>query len=209
MHPLHEPNQLSRACASDFSPREGAQGVVETKMDAAGPADVSRTDEDGSQADIPSSPDEAEAKRRKLRKGTHSCWECKRRKVKCQYASETHTACVGCRRRGTTCISQEFPETAIIEDEDLGPEPSAAVSRRFGQMGDRIVRVEALIEQLAKQVGNQRSAADAPERRQSQGILTPGSSNSEMSRQVALSALSPVCTHDFSKHPSSCREAIL
>ncbi len=178
-------------------------------MDAAGSAYVSRTDEDGSQVDIPSSPEETDAKRRKLRKGTHSCWECKRRKVRCQYASETHTACVGCRRRGTTCISQEFPETMIAEEEDLGPEPSAAVSRRFGQMGDRIVRVEALIEQLTKQVENQRGAAEAPEQRQSQGILTPGSSNSEMSRQIALTALSPVCSHGLSKHPASPHDAIV
>lgn len=50
-------------------------------------------------------------KRRKVRKGTHSCWECKRRKMKCRFDPRiASTSCNGCRRRGSPCISQEFPE---------------------------------------------------------------------------------------------------
>jgi hypothetical protein len=49
------------------------------------------------------------AKRRKVRKGTHSCWECKRRKMKCIFDPRiTSTSCNGCRQRGSPCISQEF-----------------------------------------------------------------------------------------------------
>ncbi|KAL2820185.1 hypothetical protein BDW59DRAFT_151021 [Aspergillus cavernicola] len=52
-----------------------------------------------------------QAKRRKVRKGTHSCWECKRRKMKCRFDPRIVSAsCNGCRRRGSPCISQEFPE---------------------------------------------------------------------------------------------------
>ncbi|KAL5340614.1 hypothetical protein BJX70DRAFT_102110 [Aspergillus crustosus] len=52
-----------------------------------------------------------QAKRRKVRKGTHSCWECKRRKMKCRFDPRiASTSCNGCRRRGSPCISQEFPE---------------------------------------------------------------------------------------------------
>ncbi|KAJ5492006.1 hypothetical protein N7453_010103 [Penicillium expansum] len=50
-------------------------------------------------------------KRRKVRKGTHSCWEYKRRKMKCRFDPRiASTSCNGCRRRGSPCISQEFPE---------------------------------------------------------------------------------------------------
>ncbi|KAJ5980494.1 hypothetical protein N7481_007792 [Penicillium waksmanii] len=50
-------------------------------------------------------------KRRKVRKGTHSCWECKRRKMKCIFDPRiSRTSCNGCRRRGSSCIGQEFPE---------------------------------------------------------------------------------------------------
>ncbi|EDU47224.1 C6 zinc finger domain containing protein [Pyrenophora tritici-repentis Pt-1C-BFP] len=53
------------------------------------------------------------AKRRKVRKGTHSCWECKRRKMKCIFDPHiASTSCNGCRQRGSPCISQEF----VVDD---------------------------------------------------------------------------------------------
>ena len=45
--------------------------------------------------------------KRKVRKGTHSCWECRRRKVKCVFSSTDDEKCVTCRRRGKKCISQQ------------------------------------------------------------------------------------------------------
>jgi hypothetical protein len=70
--------------------------------------------------------------RRKVRKGTQSCWECKRRKIRCRFAAPQDTACDGCRRRGTPCVSQEFPQC------------------HTEQVGDRLGRVEALVEELVK-----------------------------------------------------------
>lgn len=52
-------------------------------------------------------PDEHVAKRRKMRKGTHSCWECRRRKVKCLLALPNDAVCINCSRRGTSCIGQD------------------------------------------------------------------------------------------------------
>ncbi|KAK8077828.1 hypothetical protein PG996_003998 [Apiospora saccharicola] len=52
-----------------------------------------------------------DARRRRLRKGTHSCRECKRRKMRCVFDPTTcATACKGCERRGSPCVGQEFPE---------------------------------------------------------------------------------------------------
>ncbi|CAD0106611.1 unnamed protein product, partial [Aureobasidium uvarum] len=56
-------------------------------------------------------------KRRKIRKGTQSCWECKRRKVRC---ISTENICQNCRRRGTACISQDLPDVFTIST----PSPS-------------------------------------------------------------------------------------
>ncbi|CAJ2512367.1 Uu.00g053820.m01.CDS01 [Anthostomella pinea] len=56
----------------------------------------------------PSSP-----KRRKIRKGTQSCWECKRRKTRCSFAKSTALVCDGCRSRRTKCVSQEFDDERI------------------------------------------------------------------------------------------------
>lgn len=89
---------------------------------------------------------EPEAKRRRLRKGTHSCWECKRRKVRCTFASTTDSICIICQRRGTNCISQDLP------DEPSQVEDSAG----------RIVRVEALLNKLVQKV-NHRAVNDGSE----------------------------------------------
>lgn len=51
---------------------------------------------------------EAGRLRRKVRKGTRSCWECKRNKTKCNLASTLDAICGGCKRRGVQCLSQEF-----------------------------------------------------------------------------------------------------
>ncbi|KAJ9656117.1 hypothetical protein H2198_005173 [Neophaeococcomyces mojaviensis] len=50
--------------------------------------------------------DENAAKRRKFRKGTHSCWQCRRRKVKCTFSSPEDATCISCHRQGTKCIRQ-------------------------------------------------------------------------------------------------------
>lgn len=78
--------------------------------------------------------DEQAAKRRRLRKGTRSCWECKRRKVRCTFASESDAICITCCRRGSRCVGQELPE-------ELGPKPKA-------DGAERLMRVEALLDRL-------------------------------------------------------------
>jgi hypothetical protein len=69
--------------------------------------------------------------RRKVRKGTHSCWECKRRKMKCRFDPRIASAsCNGCRRRGSPCISQEFPEDLAYAPVGLGSSRAATPSER-------------------------------------------------------------------------------
>jgi hypothetical protein len=81
---------------------------------------------------------ESEAKRRRLRKGTRSCWECKRRKVRCNFALETDAACITCRRRGAKCVGQELPEELDLAEKEDG--------------AGRMIRVEALLDRLVKTV---------------------------------------------------------
>ncbi|KAI0179007.1 hypothetical protein GGR52DRAFT_579065 [Hypoxylon sp. FL1284] len=71
-------------------------------------------------------------KRRKIRKGTQSCWECKRRKIRCTFAAPTVAVCDGCRSRRTKCISQEYDDAAALEN----------------GRSDRLSRVESLVEKL-------------------------------------------------------------
>ncbi|KAK6512591.1 hypothetical protein TWF481_001475 [Arthrobotrys musiformis] len=71
--------------------------------------------------------------RRRIRKGTRSCWECKRKKIRCTFSRLADNICDTCKRRGLPCVGQEFPE---------GPQSN----RR--QLGDRLGLVEELVSRL-------------------------------------------------------------
>ena len=86
---------------------------------------------------------ESLANQRKVRKGTRSCWECKRRKIRCIFPASGEAICVGCQRRRVSCIGQEIPETLAL----------AGKGNRG--LGDRIARVEDTMKDLlaGKDVG--------------------------------------------------------
>jgi hypothetical protein len=88
--------------------------------------------------DIDSTCSEPDTKRRKIRKGTTSCWDCKKRKVKCTYDATSDIICIACRRRGTPCIGQDQPEEVAFSHTESGRDAVL----------DRLQRVESLLEQL-------------------------------------------------------------
>ncbi|KAJ4298039.1 hypothetical protein N0V90_005938 [Kalmusia sp. IMI 367209] len=80
-------------------------------------------------------PNPSETKRRKVRKGTRSCWECKRRKMKCIFESPSSIICSSCSRRGSACLSQEYDNSPITNPAEHGehldqgiPTPASTVS---------------------------------------------------------------------------------
>lgn len=77
---------------------------------------------------------------RRVRKGTRSCWECKRRKIRCIYANENAPTCKGCLDRGTSCVSQEF-----LDDSERSSSNNVGLGQRLG-------RVEELLEKLIANV---------------------------------------------------------
>ncbi|KAJ5094209.1 hypothetical protein N7456_010070 [Penicillium angulare] len=89
-----------------------------------------------SSADARESDEMSASKRRKVRKGTRSCWECRQRKMKCILTRPTDNICVRCHRRGIKCVSQEYPE-----------EITPSLDRSL-QVSDRLIRVENLVEEL-------------------------------------------------------------
>lgn len=73
-------------------------------------------------------------RRRKIRKGTSSCWECRHRKKRCDFEPGS-TACVFCIRHRLDCISQEFSES----------------TNGYEQVEQRIDQIEGLVKQLVQQ----------------------------------------------------------
>jgi len=147
------------------------------------------------QSPLPSSPSapgiEPLIPRRTLRKGTRSCIECeqpqypystlshlvatgKRRKIRCYVLSAREATCVGCQRRGTPCLGQEFfDEDAVREREDK-------------DVPERLAKVESLLSRLMEVVSAGRldsggdtrmahSSAAGSARHQSPAFGTPSS----------------------------------
>ncbi|CRL29067.1 Fungal transcriptional regulatory protein, N-terminal [Penicillium camemberti] len=81
--------------------------------------------------------DEPTPKRRKVRKGTHSCWECRQRKVKCTFSSLDDAICINCHRRGTKCTSQAVLDGPEMAESDTGDAEQDAVinTRLVGESG--------------------------------------------------------------------------
>ncbi|KAK3307719.1 uncharacterized protein B0T15DRAFT_530980 [Chaetomium strumarium] len=77
------------------------------------------------------------------RRGTSSCHECRRRKVRCDYDPESSSSCTPCQRRGRECMPQ------LKQAFDYG----AGTSDRYRQVRRRLVHLEALVDQLLQQPG--------------------------------------------------------
>lgn len=82
---------------------------------------------------------EPATKRRKVRKGTISCWACNRRKVRCVFTLDTNTACDNCIRRKTSCVSQEYIDAEQLE---------LHKKRKETGVEARLSRVEEVLQQL-------------------------------------------------------------
>ena len=118
----------------------------------------------------------------------------KRRKIKCQLSSEDVPVCAGCLARGTTCLSQEYPEER---------EPSNNT-----QIGERLGRVEMLLETLVNKITAYEADEKAdkemmtPQSMLNGDVLTPHPSNAPNSTQEATPYMSlfdnPVVSLEFS-----------
>ncbi|KAH7384424.1 hypothetical protein DE146DRAFT_760193 [Phaeosphaeria sp. MPI-PUGE-AT-0046c] len=80
-------------------------------------------------------------KRRKVRKGTQSCWACKRRKVRCIFSVPTNSVCDNCTKRKTQCIPQEYVD--VDEASSFGREYALGLE-------DRLSRVEDVLQTMTR-----------------------------------------------------------
>ncbi|KAF5023090.1 hypothetical protein F66182_4847 [Fusarium sp. NRRL 66182] len=126
-------------------------------------------------------------KRRKLRKGTASCWECKRRKAKCTFSADALDICDSCRRRGTDCVGQETAD-----------KPPAPGSNK--NVVDRLGQVEALLDQLLKGRHEDRVISPGDSEQRSRGHQTrpksPAASTALNHHSTTVSRLEPTTVSD-------------
>jgi hypothetical protein len=103
--------------------------------------------------------------RKKMRKGTHSCWECRRRKIRCTFSADNQTTCTECFARGSRCVDQEHVESDVVVDQRKN-------------LRERVARLESLLVNLMDDQTDRGAAEALRELRGSKLPLTP-SSNSE------------------------------
>ncbi|ROV90481.1 hypothetical protein VMCG_09813 [Cytospora schulzeri] len=116
---------------------------------------------------------EPPSKRRKVRKGTKSCWECRRRKIKCQFDNPDDINCIGCKQRGTVCRSQEY-------DDDNAPEPG---QRSDPPLTRRLDRLEQMMERIVDRIVPDETGAPGPS--SSQPLPDRRSASASSSRGLA------------------------
>ncbi|XP_014561440.1 hypothetical protein COCVIDRAFT_11929 [Bipolaris victoriae FI3] len=76
--------------------------------------------------------------RKKMRKGTHSCFECRRRKIRCIFQPDNPDVCSECFARGSRCIDQEHANPDVIVDHRKN-------------LRERVSRLEALVDSLLEE----------------------------------------------------------
>jgi len=108
--------------------------------------------------------------RKGMRKGTHSCYECRRRKIRCIFANDS-TICESCDAKGRSCTEQrrELLQKAALDNRET--------------LRERVARLEAILQASKTEGGNAAdSASSQPELRD--GIGTHSSSPSIVGNQT-------------------------
>ncbi|RMD43666.1 hypothetical protein DV735_g1477, partial [Chaetothyriales sp. CBS 134920] len=99
--------------------------------------------------------------RKKMRKGTKSCLECRRRKIKCTFEPGRVQICNECHARGSACIDQEHGDAPVYSSlQTAGQSPQS--------LRDRVATLEGLVRQVLTKL------PDAP------SVLTSSSTSSSL-----------------------------
>ena len=142
-----------------------------------------------------------------MRKGTRSCQECRRRKIRCVFQPNAHI-CDGCAPRGTECIEQNLVDTRTTP-----LEKRKNVRDRLGQLEDMVSQILHKLDTTEgpNRESSERDAAEALRSLQSE--LTPlsigqsgGSTTSRSSRagRVPSNDLAPSSDQlDSALHPGN------
>ena len=92
-----------------------------------------------------------------MRKGTKSCLECRRRKIKCTFEPGRTQICNECYARGSTCIDQEHG--------DIQSYTQQTVEQSSYSLRERVTQLEGLVKQVLHRLPEGQEAADSPQSR--------------------------------------------
>ncbi|KOS40756.1 hypothetical protein ACN38_g8384 [Penicillium nordicum] len=102
-----------------------------------------------------------EPARKRMRKGTRSCTECRRRKIRCTFHPNRPDVCNECRSRGMKCVDQEH---AVITPPLSGYHRNSQIGEQPYSLRERVAHLENLVEGLTKRL-DQRDSSTPPRER--------------------------------------------
>ncbi|KAJ5795764.1 uncharacterized protein N7518_004304 [Penicillium psychrosexuale] len=87
--------------------------------------------------------------RKRMRKGTRSCTECRRRKIRCTFHPNRPEICNECRSRGMKCVDQEH---AVITPPLSGYQRNSQLGEQPYSLRERVAHLENLVERLTERL---------------------------------------------------------
>ena len=78
--------------------------------------------------------------RKKMRKGTRSCLECRRQKIRCTFETGRTQICNECYARGSTCIDQEHGDVTALTQQ-TNTDQAYSLRERVSQLEDLVRQV--------------------------------------------------------------------
>ncbi|KAI2727533.1 transcriptional regulator family: Fungal Specific TF [Penicillium roqueforti] len=111
--------------------------------------------------------------RKRMRKGTRSCTECRRRKIRCTFHPNRPEICNECRSRGMKCVDQEH---AVITPPLSGYQRNSQLGEQPYSLRERVAHLENLVERLTDRLDQRDSDTPSCEHHginQSDGINHP------------------------------------
>ncbi|KAJ5773508.1 hypothetical protein N7457_008404 [Penicillium paradoxum] len=97
--------------------------------------------------------DSDEPARKRMRKGTRSCAECRRRKIRCTFHPDRPGACTECRSRGMKCVDQEHTLTPPpLSSNRRGNQRSIQLGEQPYSLRERVAHLENIVEGLVKRL---------------------------------------------------------
>lgn len=122
-----------------------------------------------------------------MRKGTKSCIECRRRKIKCTFEPGRTSICNECFARGSTCIDQEHGDISSLTNHSGS---SASKDEQNTALKERVTYLEDLVKQVLDRLPEKNGSNGSPATQPSME-----SSSLQADTQAGMS-------NTFSKRPS-------
>lgn len=94
--------------------------------------------------------------RKKMRKGTKSCIECRRRKIKCTFEPGRTSICNECFARGSTCIDQEHADANALNTNTNALQQKEAQN---SALQERVTYLEDLVKQVLNRLPDKGEAS--------------------------------------------------